>query len=359
MKLIKQSLKLISFRFTKRSFIVFVINVVAAFLMTVVPHLNVQQSWVSPLPNKVDTLQIIEPKLKQKDNNFRLTVPGIKQNFIPIVSAGQDYEEASGFGVIDLDSGEIIASKNLDKKLPIASLTKVMTAVVALDLADLDENFTVSEKAASQIPTKVALKSGESYSLDHLIKHALISSANDSAQVIKEGIDKKYGEEAFLKAMNRKAEILGMKNSMFTNPQGFDNSNHYSTVEDLSILSHYALTNYPFIAEVVGEEIIDLTNNWADRRFYLQNWNGLLGIYPGAKGLKIGNTEGSGNCTIVFAQQNGKRILSIVLGAPGVLERDLWASQLLDLGFNRVGLDAVSVTEKQLKDKYASWITFR
>src|SRR3989344_2313055 len=134
MKLIKQSLKLISFRFTKRSFIVFVIKVVA--------------------------LQIIEPKLKQKDNNFRLTVPGIKQNFIPIVSAGQDYEEASGYGVIDLDSGEIIATKNLDKKLPIASLTKVMTAVVALDLADLDENFTVSEKAASQIPTKVALQSG-------------------------------------------------------------------------------------------------------------------------------------------------------------------------------------------------------
>lgn len=320
--------------------------------MVLIPHFN-SGNWASPLPKKIDVMERINPKLEQKGNNFK-----IKKEFIPQVSAGSDYETASSYGVINYETGEIIASKNLSKSLPMASLTKMMTAVVALDLANLDEEFEVSEKAASEIPTKVALKMGEKYSLKRLIEQALISSANDSVQVIKEGIDKKYGE-VFIKAMNEKAKFLGLKDTHFTNPQGFDSADHYSSVEDLSVLTHYALENYPFIASVVGKQIIDRTEGWTDRRFYLQNWNGLLGVYPGILGVKIGNTEKAGVCTIVLSERDGKKILVVVLGAPGVLQRDLYASELLDIGFSKLAnLNPVNVTEEQLREKYSSWKYF-
>lgn len=303
---------------------------------------------------KFEFTQIVSPLPAKKESNFQL-----KKSTIPTVSAGAFYEDASAYGVIDFDSGEVILSKNLSKRLPIASLTKIMTAVVALDLSSLDEVFTVSEYAEGQIPTKVMLKAGEKYSLRHLIASTLISSANDSAQVIKEGVDKKFGQDTFIPAMNAKAKFLGLKNTHFTNAQGFDNPDHFSTVEDLSLLAHYAMEQYPIISEIVRKEIEDLTNNNLDMRFYLQNWNGLLGLYPGIYGIKIGNTDDAGICTIVVSERAGKRIMAIILGAKTILQRDLWASELLDLGFNKVlNLKPINLTEADLKEKYATWKYF-
>ena len=322
--------------------------------MVLIPHLGFKPSkMVSPSIKKVDVWDNIQPKLKQKPGNYKL-----KRQLFPTVSAASDYENANAYVVTDFDSGEVIASKNLSDKFPMASLTKVMTAVVALDLASLDEEFTVSEKAARQIPTKVMLEAGEKYTLQELLDASLISSANDSTQVIKEGIDAKYKEEVFLKAMNEKARILGLKNTHFTNPQGFDNQAHYSSVEDLAILSQYAMENYPAIAKIVALDIKDLTRNGEDMRFYLQNWNGLMGVYPGVRGVKIGNTDYAGVCTIVLSEREGKKVLVVVLGAPGVLERDFWASQLLDLGFTSLGLNPINTTEEQLKERYAMWRYF-
>ena len=347
-------MKLTSF-FTKRSLIVFFLNVACAFLMSAIPHLNLsfQQSLASPFV-QTDIMDQIKVKLEGKETNFHL-----KREFFPSVQAGSEYENASAYGVIDLDTGEVIAQKNFSEKLPIASLTKVMTAVVALDLASKDEEFRVSFNASSQIPTKVMLKEGEKYPLEELINSLLLSSANDSAEVIKEGVDEKYKEEVFLKSMNLKAQFLGLKNSHFTNPQGFDDPEHYSSVEDLSILSNYALENYPLIAAVVKKDIANYTRGWTDRRFYFQNWNGLLGVYPGVSGVKIGNTDEAGVTTIVSSEREDKRVLVVLLGAPGVIERDLWTGQLLDLGFEKLGIEAVNVGEEQLREKYASWIYFK
>lgn len=340
---------------------VFFISFFLVFLMVLLPHLGFKASkMVSPSLKKVDVWDNIQPKLEQKIGHYKL-----KRQLIPTVSAASDYENANAYIVTDFESGEVIASKNLSQKFPIASLTKVMTAIVALDLASLDEEFTVSEKAARQIPTKVMLEAGEKYTLQELLNASLISSANDSTQVIKEGIDTKYGpasqrgeQEVFIKAMNTKAQFLGLKNTHFTNPQGFDNQAHYSSVEDLAILSQYAMENYPAIAEIVALDIKDLTRNGEDMRFYLQNWNGLMGVYPGVKGVKIGNTDDAGVCTIVFSEREGKKVLVVVLGAPGVLERDFWASQLLDLGFTSLGLNPINTTKEQLKEKYANWQYF-
>jgi serine-type D-Ala-D-Ala carboxypeptidase (penicillin-binding protein 5/6) len=261
---------------------------------------------------------------------------------------------SSAYGLVDFDSGKVLASKNLSLSLPIASLTKIMTAVVALDLADPKEIITVSNKASNMEPTKVMLKVGEKVSLENLLKSMLIASANDSAEAIKEGVDQKYGEDIFIKAMNLKAQNLGLKNTHFENSAGLDSPDNYSSVEDLMILSHYALENYPLIVTTVSKSLEDLTSG-DDKRFYLNNWNGLLGVYPGVEGIKIGNTEEAGKTTIVLSEREGRKLLAVVLGAPGVLERDLWASQLLDEGFAKMGLVRINVTEDDLKEKYASW----
>lgn len=332
----------------------FLISFSLVFVMTVAPHLKtVQTRLVNPLPQRQDVLQKLKPALDQKKDSFQL-----KKQIIEPVSAGSDFDAASAYGVVDFNSGEVIASKNLSQRLPIASLTKIMTAVVALDLADPSEQFTVSEQAASQPPTKVMLRAGEKYSLKDLIKFMLITSANDSAQVIEEGIDAKYGQGTFVRAMNMKAQDLGLKNTSFSSPQGYDGPQQFSSVEDLTILSHYALSNYPLIKQIVSEDSEDMTNNNQDLRFYLNNWNGLLDVYPGVFGIKIGNTDNAGYTTIVGSERGGRKVLAVVLGAPGVLERDLWASELLDLGFQKLGLDPINVTQQQLMDKYATWKYF-
>lgn len=87
----------------------------------------------------------------------------------------------------------------------------------------------------------------------------------------------------------------------------------------------------------------------------LYNWNGLLGVYPGVKGVKIGNTEDAGYATTVLAEREGKKILVVLLGAPGVLQRDLWPSMLLDIGFEKLGLKPIGITEDQLRAKYSTW----
>lgn len=333
-----------------------------SFLMVAWPHLGLKAPsfgyprLLNPQPNKADIMENITPKLELIKNTFSLK----KDNsIIPQAFAAGDFNQASSYVVVDFDSGKVISEKNSNTPLPIASLTKVMTAVVALDLAIADEQFKVSDYAPKVEPTAIGVVAGQKMSLEELLNALLMTSANDSAQVIKEGIDQKYGSEVFIRAMNSKAQILGLKNSHFENPQGFDGKNHVSSAEDLAILTHYALTNYPLISEIVKKDYQLLDKTQDHKQFDLYNWNGLLGVYPGAMGVKIGNTDKAGKTTIVLSERDGKKMLTVLLGAPGVLERDLWASELLDLGFNQeFAMDPVNVTEEALKAKYATWKYF-
>ncbi|MBI2601328.1 D-alanyl-D-alanine carboxypeptidase [Candidatus Daviesbacteria bacterium] len=335
---------------------IFVISFLLVFLMVTLPKLGIgnQLKIVSPLPSRIDIFDQIRPKLETiSASEFKLKKQS--SGFVSETRAGAEYDQASAYAVVDLDSGEVIAEKNFSKKMPIASITKIMTAVVALDLAPLNQEFTVSARASGMVPTKIMLRPGERVNMELLLKSLLLSSANDSAEVIKEGIDQMYGDYIFIKAMNEKAKFLGLKNTHFTNPQGFDNKNHYSSVEDLAILANYALEKYPYISEVVAKEYEDF-NTAYENRFYLNNWNGLLGVYPGVNGIKIGNTTDAGYTTTVVSQRAEKKLFAVLLGAPGVYERDLWTARLLDLGFERVaGLEPVNLTKLQLEAKYLTW----
>jgi serine-type D-Ala-D-Ala carboxypeptidase (penicillin-binding protein 5/6) len=159
--------------------------------------------------------------------------------------------------------------------------------------------------------------------------------------------------------MNEKARFLGLKNSSFTNPQGFDNKNHYSSVEDVAILTRYALTHYPLIAQVAQKDSEELLATPTHKYHWLNNWNGLVGVYPGAEGLKIGNTGDAGHTTTVVAEREGKKLIAVLLGAPGVLERDYWTSQILDAGFDKYGIKPANITEEQLRAKYKTFKYFK
>jgi serine-type D-Ala-D-Ala carboxypeptidase (penicillin-binding protein 5/6) len=341
-------------KFSSYSIKAFIASFIAVFAMVALSHLGVSTAKIiSPLPPKTDILEKIMPKLEQKENNFSLK----KTTFlISTAQASDEYDEAEAYAVVDFHTGEIILSKNSEERNYIASVTKIMTAVVALDLAEQDEYFVVSEKAANQIPTKLALNPGDKLTLEELLNALLLTSANDCAKVIQEGIDQKYGEAVFVRAMNAKAETLGLKNSSFQNPAGFDGSEHFSTAEDVAVLSHYALANYPLISQIVSKDHSELYSNSNHPKYeWLNNWNGLIGVYPGASGIKIGNTDNAGHTTSVVAERDGKKLLVVLLGAPGVLERDLWASKLLDAGFEKWGIEPAEITEENLREKYATW----
>ncbi len=345
---------------------IFLINMVAMFLMVALPKLGVKiitensniSGIVSPLPKGEDIINKLIPKLQEKANTFKLNKSS-SLILVPSAQASGEYDEVKGYAVVDFNSGEVLVEKNLSKKTSLASITKVMTVVTALDLMDKNELITISQKAADMEPTKIGVVSGQKMSLEELINAALLTSANDATQAIADGVDNKYGEKGlFIEAMNAKAKSMGLKNTQFDNAIGLDSPNHYSSPEDIAIFTRYALTNYPLIESVVKKDYEFLAADNNHKQFDLYNWNGLLGVYPGAEGVKIGYTGDALYTTSVVAQRDGKKLIVVMLGAPGILKRDLWAAQLLDLGFGKSGIQAANITEQQLKDKYLTWKYF-
>lgn len=326
---------------------------IAAIFLVLLPGQFEQSSKQAVPVKKVDAFLSIVPKLKQKENKYSLKK---EINLVSQANAASELDLLPSYVVVDFDSGKVLTEKNLSERVSIASLTKIMTAVVALDLASPEELFTYSQNALSQPATRLAFTAGDKLTLEELLNAILLTSANDCAQAIKEGIDEKYNGAVFIKAMNEKAKFLGLKDTHFENPQGFDSREHYSSVHDVAILTHYALTHYPLITQIVAKQYEELhPTSYHVRYEYLNNWNGLIGVYPGTVGVKIGNTADAGNTTAVVSEREGKKVTAVVLGTEGVLERDLRAAQLLDVGFAELGLPPVGVTEEQLLEKYSKW----
>lgn len=351
----------------------FLISFIAVFMMVTLYKLGVRTDGVfqfpqffytvlsgdtytkilNPQPNPQDSFENIKPKLQQQKNDFEVKK---SSGIISKVNAEGGFSQANGYAVVDFDSGQVLASGNLDKKLAIASITKVMSAVVALDLAKPTDEFMVSNYAASIEPTKIEVIPGQKLTVEELLNAALLTSANDAVEVIKEGIDKKYGQGIFIRSMNEKARFINLKNTNFENGQGFDDKNHYSSVEDVVILTRYAIKNYPLIAEIVKKDYQFLAKNENHKQYDLYNWNGLINVYPGTLGVKIGNTDSAGFTTSVVSERGGKKLIAVLLGAPGVIERDMWTAELLDLGFQEsLGINPVNLTEENLQEKYSTW----
>lgn len=230
--------------------------------------------------------------------------------------------------LMDVASGQVLYFRNHQQQRPMASTTKVMTAIVALGGAELQSTVTVSPRAASVGESSMHIKAGEKLTLEQLLYGALINSGNDACVAIAEHVA--GSEEAFVKLMNEKAILLGAKHTRFQNPNGLPAIDHYSTAEDLALIARYALHNQTFNRIVkTRTKTVEGSNGSVH---YLCNTNQLLWDYPGADGVKTGTTVAAGKCLIASARKGDRRLLAVILNGP---ERFKDARLLLDYGFEQ------------------------
>lgn len=222
--------------------------------------------------------------------------------------------EASSGIVVDTSSGKTLFEKDINEKRQIASITKLMTAVIILEENGLNELVTVSQKAANIPGSKIWLYPGEKIAVQNLLYAVLIHSGNDAAWALAE--HNAGTVEAFVSKMNKKAQKLGMTNTNFQNPVGFDDSKNYSTAYDLSILSRYIFRK-DFVRHAVIIKELSITSANGDITHKLETTNELLDSYLNVKGLKTGHTEQAGLClSAVSENEYGNQILTIILNSP-------------------------------------------
>ncbi len=234
---------------------------------------------------------------------------------------------AQGAALIDVNSGRILFEKNGDQQMRIASLTKIMTAIVAIENGNLKDIVTTSDHAFGTEGSSIYLKNGEKLSLENMLYGLMLRSGNDAAVAIAEHIG--GSEEGFVFLMNQKAAAIGMTHSHFMNPHGLDHKDHYSTTKDMALLTAYALKN-PIFKKIVSTKVKiapSADEPW-DRKWL--NKNKLLRMYDYADGVKTGYTKLSKRCLASSATKNDVQLAAITLNAP-----DDWndSIQMLEYGF--------------------------
>lgn len=218
---------------------------------------------------------------------------------------------AASYIVFEPDSGTILAQKNSSAHLPMASTTKLMTALVALDTYTLDQVLTVNT-ADSAVGNTMKLIRGDSLTVRSLLYGLLVSSGNDAALALAENYPAGY--QAFVAAMNAKAAALNLKNTHYQNVSGLDSSDHYTSVHDLALIAKHTLAN-DVLVEIVSTRDITVTNTTATNSYRLTTTNELLGRLPGVMGVKTGWTEKAGECLVTFTDRGGRRLIVVVLGS--------------------------------------------
>lgn len=233
--------------------------------------------------------------------------------------------DAAAAIVMDAESGRVLYSKNSDQHRSMASTTKIMTGILAIENGKLDDVVTISSRAAAIGGSTIGLRTGQKYTLNELLYGLLLNSGNDASIAIGEHIGGSV--EGFVEMMNRKAKDLGAVHTSFANTHGLDAEGHYTTAYDLALITRYALKN-PVFAKIVS------TQSSAIPGRQLNNTNELLRLYPGADGVKTGYTGKGGRCLVASATRNGMKLISVVLGSPTVYKRALSSKAILDYGFD-------------------------
>lgn len=233
--------------------------------------------------------------------------------------------------LIDARTGQVLLDKNSHQRRPIASTTKIMTAILAIEKAKLDDVATTSPGAASVGESESYLSPGEKITIKDLLYAILLKSANDACAVAAEHLSGSVAK--FAEAMNKKAQELDMKDSHFVNPHGLQDPNHFSSAYDLSKLARYALAN-PTFAQIVATENYAIP--WPGHSYsrVFENHNKLLWRYQYANGVKTGFTRQAGHCLVASANKRGTQLISVVLGCPSSESCFDDSVRLLEYGFN-------------------------
>ena len=239
--------------------------------------------------------------------------------------------------LMEQDTNRILYGKNHRQKVKIASTTKILTAIVAIENNSLDEKVTISKKAAGTGGSTVGLKSGSQVSLKSLMYGMLLKSGNDCAVAIAEYVGGSV--EEFANLMNKKAYEIGAKDTNCTNPHGLDTQNNYSTAYDLALITCYAKTNET-LSKMLGTESITLPFGEASK--YLANTNRLLFSYEYCDGGKTGFTNGANRCLVATAKKEELKIVAVVLGATTTDIRFSETKELLKYGIDNYTMTDIS-----------------
>lgn len=215
--------------------------------------------------------------------------------------------------VLNGDTGEIIYAENADEKLPMASTTKIMTALLLCENADLSEEITVSADMLKVEGSSMGLLAGDRVTYHDLLYGMMLASGNDAANVT--AISLAGSVQKFADMMNRKAEELGLKNTHFVTPSGLDADGHYTTARELALLAAYALKNEDFAKAAASKSEVLNYGNPPYRRS-LTNHNKMLKLFDGAVGVKTGFTKKSGRCLVSAARRDGKLAVAVTLNDP-------------------------------------------
>lgn len=251
-------------------------------------------------------------------------------NVQPVLGVEIETEAESAI-LMDAASGQIFYEKEAHKELPPASVTKIMTLLVAADAVasgkvQLTDKVIASENASKLGGSQIYLEPGETFSLEEMLIAIAVGSANDGCVAVAEHICGTH--EAFVEEMNNKAQALGLKNTHFVNAYGLPAEGHYTSAYDLAIISKEAL-NYPLIRRLTSIKEYDLR----DGKFKLWNTNKLLWWYPGTDGFKTGWTNEAKYCLASTVERNGLRLICVVMGVPQVRGHFAESMKIYNYGF--------------------------
>ncbi len=234
--------------------------------------------------------------------------------------------------VIDLTTGQILYSHDANARRPMASITKIMTAILALETLPLDREVTVSARAAKVGEQSLGLKAGDHLTVEQLLYGALVHSGNDAAFALAEAAGGSM--EAFVGEMNEKARELGLSNTHYINPDGLDARGHYSSARDLAMLARYAMQNAEF-RKIVGTVNYSITLPGQSNPIAFRNVNKLLGTVAWVTGIKTGSTDDAGFCLVASGTSQGKSVISVVLGESSWTPTWADSKNLLEYGFKQ------------------------
>jgi len=234
----------------------------------------------------------------------------------------------------DRTSKRVLYEKDAYTKVPNASTTKILTAIVAYENCNIAEIAEIGQNAVSVTGSKVKFRKGDKISVNDLMNGMLLCSGNDAAIAIAEHIGGTI--EGFCEMMNKKAKEIGAMNTNFVTPHGLDEEGHYSTAYDLAVLADYAL-NIPYLANIFAKKTETIFINGSPRN--ISTTNEMLYGYNGANGVKTGFTNDAGRCLVTSAtNQNGWQLISVVLGCDTKNFRTQDSKKLLDYGFEKFKL---------------------
>lgn len=290
--------------------------------------------WGSRVPEEVSVISPVPDFLSLNKNNqvtlLDLWLPFVQQTY------GQfDIEALTAKSVLmyDLTEDKVIYEKNERVRRPMASLTKIMTAIISLENKRQDDRYAV-HGADLVGEDSMGLSVGEVLTLEELLYGLLLPSGNDASEVLASNYPR--GRDAFVRAMNDKAKSLGLTDTVFSNPSGLQgDGEQYTTAYDMLVITRYALDNFPLFRKIVATPEYTLSATSGHKEFYLISETNLLTTYPGVKGVKTGYTPEAGMCLISYLDYDGHKIIGIILNSQN---RRQEMKELLDYSLKKSGI---------------------